>query len=113
MKNVIMLIRAENAVSTAVQESYCHTFAKDNNLYIKKAFYSYAASNEFDDDAGLPHDMVMDVRRDAEQNRYDGLLVYEAAKIGRDMLETSLALNWFLQKGLSIYTVQGESMIRH
>ena len=90
-----------------MQYTACHEFAERNGWIIKNEFYEKGVSG-FKVSANK-RDSIQDLKKAAEKNEFDILLVFMFDRIGRIDDETPFVVEWFVKHGIEVWSVtEGE-----
>lgn len=88
-----------------MQKTACHEFAERQNEWIitkeffEKGISGYKVSAE-------DRDAIQDIKTDAEQKKFDILLVFMFDRLGRRQNETPFVVEWFNQQGIEVWSTQ-------
>ena len=101
---------AENQADIPMQRKACREFAKRNGWVIVLEMQEAGVSG-FKVSAN-DRDVLQEIRERAENKEFDILLVFMFDRIGRRAEETPFVVEWFIQNGIRIWSVnEGEQRI--
>lgn len=101
---------AENQADIPMQRKACREFAKRNGWVIALEMQEAGVSG-FKVSAN-DRDVLQEIRERAENKEFDILLVFMFDRIGRRAEETPFVVEWFIQNGIRIWSVnEGEQRI--
>lgn len=101
---------AENQADIPMQRKACREFAKRNDWVIVLEMQEAGVSG-FKVSAN-DRDVLQEIRERAENKEFDILLVFMFDRIGRRAEETPFVVEWFIQNGIRIWSVnEGEQRI--
>lgn len=101
---------AENQADIPMQRKACREFAKRNGWVIVLEMQEAGVSG-FKVSAN-DRDVLQEIRERAENKEFDILLVFMFDRIGRRAEETPFVVEWFIQNGVRIWSVnEGEQRI--
>ena len=101
---------AENQADIPMQRKVCREFAKRNGWVIVLEMQEAGVSG-FKVSAN-DRDVLQEIRERAENKEFDILLVFMFDRIGRRAEETPFVVEWFIQNGIRIWSVnEGEQRI--
>ena len=97
--------KAENDIP--MQKKACHEFAESKGWTIIKEHAELGVSGF--KVAAADRDELQEIKREAEKQEFDILLVFMFDRLGRKDNETPFVLKWFVEQGISVWsTVEGE-----
>lgn len=86
-----------------MQRHACRQFAEDMRWFIIKEFYEKGVSGY--KTATQDRDMLRQIRKDVELNRFDILLVFMFDRLGRRDNETPFFVEWLVTRGIEVWSV--------
>ena len=90
-----------------MQKQTCHEFAQKNGWEIVREFSEKGVSG-FKVSA-KDRDAIQEIQNDAEQNKFDILLVFMFDRLGRKDDETPFVVEWFVRNGIEVWSaVEGQ-----
>ncbi len=97
--------KAENDIP--MQKKACHEFAESKGWTMIKEHAELGVSGF--KVAAADRDELQEIKREAEKQEFDILLVFMFDRLGRKDNETPFVLKWFVEQGISVWsTVEGE-----
>ena len=87
-----------------MQKIACHDFVEDKGWVIVKEFYEKGVS-DFKVSAAN-RDAIVELKEYAIEREFDVLLVYMFDRLGRIDSETPFVLEWFVEHGIEVWSVQ-------
>lgn len=110
MKRVLCLYRVSTEKQASendipMQRNACTDFiAKNADWTLYKEYKEVGVSGfkvSCDD-----RDTIIQIKQEAEQNKFDVLLVFMFDRLGRREFETPFLINWFVQNGVEVWSVK-------
>jgi len=111
-KAIILLREKEHSFLNATvseQETKCKDYAKANNWEVAQEYIGTPWNKE--DTLSLASDPIMHIKEAAEKGEIDTLLVYSFYCIGRQDIETPIAIQALLKMGVKVQSVTEGSFI--
>ena len=97
--------KAENDIP--MQKKACHEFAESKGWTIIKEHAELGVSGF--KVAAADRDELQEIKREAEKQEFDILLVFMYDRLGRNLNETPFIAEWFTKKGIHVWSVyEGE-----
>ena len=87
-----------------MQKQYCREFAESQGWTIIKEFAEKGVSGF--KVAAADRDAIQEIRQDAEERKFDILLVFMFDRLGRRDDETPFVVEWFAKKGIRVWSVK-------
>ena len=87
-----------------MQKQKCREFAKENGWVIAKEFAEKGVSGY--KVSAKDRDAILEIQKDAVQNKFDVLLVFMFDRIGRREDETPFVVEWFVKNGIEVWSTQ-------
>ena len=87
-----------------MQKQKCREFAKENGWITTKEFAEKGVSGY--KVSAKDRDAILEIQKDAVQNKFDILLVFMFDRIGRREDETPFVVEWFVKNGIEVWSTQ-------
>ena len=87
-----------------MQKQKCREFVKENGWIITKEFAEKGVSGY--KVSAKDRDAILEIQKDAVQNKFDVLLVFMFDRIGRREDETPFVVEWFVKNGIEVWSTQ-------
>ena len=95
-----------------MQKQYCREFAESQGWTIIKEFAEKGVSGF--KVAAADRDAIQEIRQDAEERKFDILLVFMFDRLGRRDDETPFVVEWFIRNGIEVWSaMEGQQKILH
>lgn len=92
-----------------MQKQYCREFAESQGWTIIKEFAEKGVSGF--KVAAADRDAIQEIRQDAEERKFDILLVFMFDRLGRRDDETPFVVEWFIRNGIEVWSaMEGQQM---
>ena len=85
-----------------MQKQYCREFAESQGWTIIKEFAEKGVSGF--KVAAADRDAIQEIRQDAEERKFDILLVFMFDRLGRRDDETPFVVEWFIRNGIEVWS---------
>ena len=85
-----------------MQKQYCREFAESQGWTIVKEFAEKGVSGF--KVAAADRDAIQEIRQDAEERKFDILLVFMFDRLGRRDDETPFVVEWFIRNGIEVWS---------
>ncbi len=84
-----------------MQKQYCREFAESQGWTIVKEFAEKGSGFKV---AAADRDAIQEIRQDAEERKFDILLVFMFDRLGRRDDETPFVVEWFIRNGIEVWS---------